>query len=69
MAGSNIFVVYGSADGKNVTVSPRTGTGYAQPIFNGDVQIELLQGSGVRGGMMVANLRCGLLGALLQHDS
>ncbi|KAK0247936.1 hypothetical protein B0A54_15406 [Friedmanniomyces endolithicus] len=34
MAGSNIFVMYTSADGKNVTVSPRLGLGYRQALHD-----------------------------------
>jgi hypothetical protein len=58
MTGSNIFVVYTSADGKNVTLSPRLATGYREPTFNGDAEVTLLEGSGVYNGKMVANVRC-----------
>jgi hypothetical protein len=58
MSGSNIFAVYTSADGKNVTLSPRTGSGYNTPAFNGDAKVELLEGSGVSNGVMVANVKC-----------
>lgn len=58
MAGSNIFVVYTSADGQNVTVSPRLGVGHVEPQHNSDAQIEILGGSGVSNGMMTANVRC-----------
>lgn len=58
MSGSNIFAVYTSGDGKNVTLSPRLGTGYSMPSFNSEAQVELLEGSGVANGVMVANVKC-----------
>ncbi|KAJ4304675.1 hypothetical protein N0V90_000202 [Kalmusia sp. IMI 367209] len=58
MSGSNIFVVYTSGNG-NVTLSPRLGAGEREPKFNSDAQVTLLEGSGVSGGKMVANVRCG----------
>jgi len=58
MAGANIFVVYTSAGGNNVTLSPRLATGYTPPSFNGDAEVTLLEGSGVSDGKMVANVRC-----------
>ncbi|KAF7190137.1 Cytochrome b561 and DOMON domain-containing protein [Pseudocercospora fuligena] len=58
MSGSNIFVMYTSADGKNVTVSPRLGTGHVEPQHDTDAQVELLEGSGVTNGKMIANMRC-----------
>ncbi|EKG22633.1 DOMON domain protein [Macrophomina phaseolina MS6] len=59
MSGSNMFVMYTSADGSNVTVSPRLGTGHNMPQFNSNTQITLLEGSGVSNGQMTANVRCG----------
>jgi hypothetical protein len=58
MVGANIFVIYTSAGGTNVTLSPRLATGYRTPAFNGDAQVALLEGSGVTDGKMVANVRC-----------
>lgn len=58
MSGSNIFVVYTSSSGSNVTLSPRTGTGHTMPTSNGDAQVELLEGSGVSNGLMTANVKC-----------
>ena len=58
MAGSNIFVAYASADGTNVTLSPRSGTGNVEPQFNSQTQLYLLGGSGISGGVMTANVRC-----------
>ncbi|KAL5113623.1 hypothetical protein ACEQ8H_008488 [Pleosporales sp. CAS-2024a] len=58
MVGSNMFLVYTSANGNNVTLSPRQVTGYTQPIFTSAVQATLLEGSGVSNGVMTANVKC-----------
>ncbi|GAM89121.1 hypothetical protein ANO11243_071560 [Dothideomycetidae sp. 11243] len=58
MAGANMFVMYQNADGSNVTVSPRAGTGEVMPLHDTYAQITLLEGSGISDGMMVANIRC-----------
>ncbi|OQE34668.1 hypothetical protein PENCOP_c016G00436 [Penicillium coprophilum] len=56
MAGANMFVVYTS--GNNVTVSPRSGVGEIQPLYNKDAQVTVLNGSGVHDGVITANIRC-----------
>lgn len=43
----------------NVTLSPRHSQGETQPQFDGDLDVELLSGSGVVNGVMTANFRCG----------
>lgn len=60
MAGANIFVAYLSADGTNVTVSPRLGVGHVEPAHEDGQggQITLLEGSGVADGVMTANVEC-----------
>ena len=58
MAGSNIFVIYTSANGNNVTLSPRSAAGYSLPAYNSNADVALLEGSGVSDGKMVANVRC-----------
>ncbi|KAL1797220.1 hypothetical protein ACET3X_003826 [Alternaria dauci] len=58
MANSNMFVIYTSADGSNVTLSARTSGGYGAPSVNEDTQVTLLEGSGVSNGVMTANVRC-----------
>ncbi|KAF2020454.1 iron reductase domain protein [Aaosphaeria arxii CBS 175.79] len=58
MGNSNMFLIYTSADGNNVTLSPRTTSGHNMPSFNGDAQVTLLEGSGVSNGQMIANVRC-----------
>lgn len=54
----NIFVMYQSADGKNVTVSPRQTPGEVMPTHDTTTQMELLAGSGIENGMMTANVKC-----------
>lgn len=58
MSGSNIFVIYTSASGNNVTLSPRLGQGYRMPNYNSAAQVTLLEGSGVTDGVMTANVKC-----------
>lgn len=58
MQGANIFVVYSSADGQNVTVSPRLGVEHVEPKFNPQARFSVLDGSGIHNGVMTANIRC-----------
>ena len=61
MRGANIFVVYSSEKGDNVTLSPRLGKGHIMPEHDDEVgaaQVSLLEGSGVKDGIMTANVRC-----------
>lgn len=58
MAGANMFIIYQNAAGTNLTVSPRAGTGEVMPIEDQTAQFELLEGSGIMNGNMVANIRC-----------
>ncbi|KAJ5151309.1 uncharacterized protein N7482_010561 [Penicillium canariense] len=58
MFGSNIFVVYASQEGDNITVSPRLGLQHIEPRFNPDAQISVLAGSGIENGVTTANIRC-----------
>lgn len=72
MDGANIFMIYADSDKKNVTLSPRLGTGEVQPLHeNGeDATVTLLSGSGISGGMMTANVKCKLpmaLGIIYTH--
>lgn len=57
MAGANMFILYQNAAGTNVTISPRLGTGHMPPSVH-NVQLELLEGSGIANGTMTANVRC-----------
>ncbi|KAG8674523.1 hypothetical protein FPOAC2_00548 [Fusarium poae] len=57
MSGSQMFIMY--QDGKgNVTLSPRPGTGNVMPRYSKMDGLELLEGSGVKGNEMIANVRC-----------
>ena len=58
MSGANIFVIYASASGTNVTLSPRLGTGHVEPKMDTAAQVALLEGSGIANGKMTANVRC-----------
>lgn len=58
MRGSDIFVMYADGSG-NVTVSPREGKGHVMPQHVDRPDLELLAGSGVMNGEMIANVRCG----------
>ncbi|KAG6007849.1 hypothetical protein E4U21_005437 [Claviceps maximensis] len=57
MRGASIFVVYNNGD-NNVTLSTRSGQGNFMPVFNPRSDVELLEGSGIIDGNMVANVRC-----------
>lgn len=70
MADSNIFVIY--QDGKgNVTLSNRQTTGHTMPQVpeNGGAKTQLLAGSGVSNGIMVANFRCDNCGSWKQNEA
>ncbi|KAJ5109667.1 hypothetical protein N7532_002312 [Penicillium argentinense] len=58
MLGANIFVVYASSDGTNITVSPRLGLQHVMPTYNSEAKLTVLDGSGVNNGVMTANVRC-----------
>ena len=58
MKGALIFVTYSSEDDKNVTVSPRIGTGHTQPKHTDDVKVDLLSGTGIIDGNYVVNAKC-----------
>ncbi|TEY87364.1 hypothetical protein BOTCAL_0003g00450 [Botryotinia calthae] len=57
MSGSTIFVMYSDGTG-NVTLSPRKGTGQVEPKYDRSITVELLSGSGIVDGNMVANVLC-----------
>lgn len=58
MANSNMFVVYTSSSGSNVTISPRTTSSHSPPDANPNTRLQLLEGSGVSNGVMTANVKC-----------
>lgn len=57
MPGANIFIMYAASD-SNITLSPRSGKGQFQPLFNSAARITLLEGTGISNGVMTANVRC-----------
>lgn len=58
MRGAEIFLMYQDGNG-NVTLSTRQGEGHVMPQYTSRDSVELLAGSGVTDGNMVANVRCG----------
>lgn len=58
MSGANMFVIYASSNGQNVTLSPRTTSGHNTPSFNSGAQAILMEGSGISNGVMTANIKC-----------
>jgi hypothetical protein len=58
MSNANMFVMYSSADGKNITLSARTATGHNMPTHDDTAKYTLLDGSGIANGKMTANVRC-----------
>lgn len=57
MRGSSMFVIYQDGN-NNITLSTRQGTGHNMPQYVSRTDVELLQGSGIINGTMVANIRC-----------
>jgi hypothetical protein len=57
MAGAEMFLVYKDGSG-NVTLSTRTASGEFEPEHVERSGVELLAGSGVKDGKMVANVKC-----------
>jgi hypothetical protein len=58
MAGADIFVVYQNGSDGGVTLSPRAGRGHVMPEYNQQTGLDLLPGSGITDGEMIANVRC-----------
>lgn len=59
MSGSNMFIMYQNGNG-NITLSSRQGQGERQPQYNAATasNLQLMAGSGVVNGKMVANIMC-----------
>lgn len=53
-----MFIAYSSEDGKNVTLSPRLGSGHSAPAPTEDVKVTLLSGSGIINNTYVVNAKC-----------
>ncbi|KAK7531576.1 uncharacterized protein J3D65DRAFT_638043 [Phyllosticta citribraziliensis] len=54
MTGSRIFIMYTSANGQNVTVSPRLSSGHSEPKYDSSTEITILENTGVSGNTMTA---------------
>lgn len=57
MAGAEMFIIYQDGSG-NVTLSTRTASGEVEPEYEARSGVELIAGSGVTNGKMVANVKC-----------
>ena len=62
MKGALMFVAYAAQStapgGFDITLSPRLGTGHAQPKYDSSIDIKLLKGSGIINGTYVVNAQC-----------
>ncbi|OCL01745.1 iron reductase domain protein [Glonium stellatum] len=58
MAGSLMFIMYSSANGLNVTLSPRIATGNTEPTFAKEIQVEALPGTTINNQSFVLNAVC-----------
>lgn len=58
MLGAQMFVMYQNGD-NNITLSTRQGRNHIMPLYSERNDVELLEGSGIIDGQMVANVRCG----------
>lgn len=63
MEGSDMFVMYASGN-NNVTLSTRSGTGHVMPEHVARNDVQLIEGSGIHDGHMVANIQCSGCGNL-----
>ncbi len=66
MRGAVVFVMYQDGNG-NVTISARDGNqGHVEPQFDSTLAagVQLLAGSGVVNGIMIANVKCWFLPSL-----
>jgi hypothetical protein len=58
MAGSQMFIIHTSASGTNLAISQRSSRGNAEPTYNSSSQMHVIEGSGIAGGVMTANIKC-----------
>jgi hypothetical protein len=58
MTGSNMFIIYQSSSGTNVTLSARKGSGHDMPGVDSSAVVSLMDGSGISNNQMIANIRC-----------
>ncbi|KAI9823260.1 MAG: hypothetical protein M1826_000203 [Phylliscum demangeonii] len=58
MAGALMFIAYPGADGRKAVLSPRIATDEIEPVYTSDVQVDVLDGSGVSGGILTVMGHC-----------
>ena len=58
MKGSLMLIAYAAANGHDITLSPRIGTGNNEPTYTKDVSITLLPGSGIINSTYIVNAKC-----------
>ncbi|MCJ1283405.1 hypothetical protein MMC26_002733 [Xylographa opegraphella] len=58
MEGSQMFLVYTSTDGNNITFSPRLASSHKEPSYSSSIKVSLLDGSGLINGSYVVNAHC-----------
>ena len=68
MAGSHIFAMYTDGSG-NVTISGRKGTGHQEPQEDSSLNLTLMEGSGIVGDNMIANVLCSSCASLLDSTT
>jgi hypothetical protein len=69
MPGSKMMVIYPSANGQNITLSTRNSNGgNVMPQYDSSIQASLMDGSGLTGGVMTANIRCASASALAPRN-
>jgi hypothetical protein len=55
---SFMIIAYRGSNGNNITISPRLSSGHTEPVWTSKATIEVLPGTGVFNGSIVANGRC-----------
>ncbi|MCJ1377650.1 hypothetical protein MMC17_000746 [Xylographa soralifera] len=58
MQGSQMFLVYTSTNGNNITFSPRLTSNHNEPSYSSSINVSLLEGSGLINGSYVVNAHC-----------
>lgn len=53
-----MFIAYRSANGKNVTLSPRIGSSHSEPVVTKDVVVTTLPGWGISNDTYIVNAKC-----------
>ncbi|MCJ1290479.1 hypothetical protein MMC34_002017 [Xylographa carneopallida] len=69
MEGSQMFLVYTSTSGNNITFSPRLASSHKEPSYSSAIKVSLLEGSGLINGSYVVNAHCQNCSASLNLES